>query len=159
MEIEKCWTWIKVISAIMGILIAIAIAVSCYFMYKESFMIEDETEKLDKIKDDYVQNMNKVIIFAAYCNIMFLKSDSLWGFYFLKVDEMIPFVEKMMLQEENINILLENIEYLVGIALRVKRRKIEFEKWKNIDCFTGLIGYECSLKKTKAAKDFALGAC
>jgi len=65
MEIEKCWTWIKVISAIMGILIAIAIAVSCYFMYKESFTIEDETEKLDKIKDDYVQNMNKVIIFRC----------------------------------------------------------------------------------------------
>jgi len=89
---------------------------------------------------------------------MYLKSEN-YGFYFLKVDEMTPFMEKMMLQEENINILLENIEFLTGIILRVKKRKAEFEKWVNVSCFPGLAGYECSLRKTKAAKEYALGAC
>ncbi len=50
----------KVISAILGILIAIGIAIGCYFVFKDSYSYEDDSGRLDLINEDYSKNMEKV---------------------------------------------------------------------------------------------------
>lgn len=62
----------KVISAILGILIAIGIAIGCYFVFKDSYSYEDDSGRLDLINEDYSKNMEKVFLILLVLNFNFL---------------------------------------------------------------------------------------
>ena len=60
MDVKKIWTWIKIIVTLGSILGLIIALLAGYFYYKENILLDEETDSLETLKEEFKTKMDKV---------------------------------------------------------------------------------------------------